>query len=449
MAYLKYNAFLLYDNLKELQRSKPGSCPKVLTGFDPALVARCHKDSDCPNSEKCCPNRRLKTCQNAKFTYSSNYPPVPVNVTAVVNSPSSAVVRWSMPSNSSWRGGTMFIIEKRYSFRRVHPSHSDFSFWSFAGETNELGTVVANLNPGDWYQFRIAAHSKEGSNGHSQPSPTIKMPSEVRKPGRARNFTANEAWLKNGLIFVNISWEAPLILDLPVRRYRLTYCKYVEGSGQHYDPVRVKRKKVSGKTTHVVLNGLHPDTLYKVKIQAIVISNRQRLRGRWGKMILRTPALKKFLELKSSVSPTVRLSSPAPPRVTENSVARVKAIIEFSCGDIAIKPNGYLSAVLRWTVPDSVEGIKIVYKANHCKNGQHVNMISKQRVVKAKLHHIVLTDLYPSCSYVAKMIPYYADRTADKERNISFSTAIDGTKPHKSKKAKTKKSKFEEETLAL
>ena len=85
-----------------------------------------------------------------------------------------------------------------------------------------------------------------------------------------------------------------VLSDLPVRRYRLIYYKHVDGTDEHYLAIPVKRKKVSGQLESTVLVDLEANSVYVVKIQAMLAVGRgKRLKGRWNILYLRTPSMVK------------------------------------------------------------------------------------------------------------------------------------------------------------
>ena len=73
---------------------------------------------------------------------------------------------------------------------------------------------MKGLVPGDWYQFRVAAYSKDGTNGFSKPSFGIRLNSAIRRPSAPRNFKADKAWYEEDKISVNITWTPPLVLGM-------------------------------------------------------------------------------------------------------------------------------------------------------------------------------------------------------------------------------------------
>lgn len=83
-----------------------------------------------------------------------------------------------------------------------------------------------------------------------------------------------------------------LFVDRPVRRYRIIYYKHVDGTEEHYLTVPVKTKKIPGKQTSTILTDLEPNSVYVVKIQAMLTVRRgKRIKGRWDVLYLKTPPI--------------------------------------------------------------------------------------------------------------------------------------------------------------
>ena len=79
-----------------------------------------------------------------------------------------------------------------------------------------------------------------------------------------------------------------------MRRYRIIYLKHVDGTDEHYLTVPVKTKKIPGRETSTILTDLEPNSVYVVKIQAMLSVRRgKRVKGRWDVMYLKTPPIAK------------------------------------------------------------------------------------------------------------------------------------------------------------
>jgi len=397
---------------------KPGTCSSVPNGFELAEVGRCVHDNNCSWTEKCCKNGKAKTCQQPAYEFNSTYPPVPVKI-RVKKIASSLLVSWQFPINPSWKNATMFVVEKRHSSKHLRPSNSDYSFWNFAAETTSMKIILKNLVFGYWYQLRVIAYSLNGTNGYSKHSRAIRMNFEIRRPSRPRNFTALGAWFEDSKISVKISWLPPLVLDRPVRKYRIIYFKHVDGTDEHYLTIPVKTKKIPGKETSAILTELESNAIYVVKIQAMLLVKRgKRIKGRWKIMYLKTPPVNQML-FQVSEDP-ITINSSVVPATTTTTAANFNVKLDFVRAFLAI--DGAVSAVIRWKVPDIVVGIQFDYFPEKCR--KKVKTRDRKTVLlTAGKNEVTLHELYEDCYYTLRMKTYFPNNSeAPFQKTINFST---------------------------
>ncbi|GAV02551.1 hypothetical protein RvY_13098 [Ramazzottius varieornatus] len=80
--------------------SKPGSCPATADGMASICIAGCSRDSDCPNTQKCCTSGCTTRCVAPTMTMTPNNFAMPV--ANGVSSSSSWSPAGSMSSNMQW-----------------------------------------------------------------------------------------------------------------------------------------------------------------------------------------------------------------------------------------------------------------------------------------------------------------------------------------------------------
>jgi anosmin-1 len=85
------------------------------------------------------------------------------------------VVEWEMPVDLSEYGQIFFVLQSRShvgtelvetKFNRFHP-HNVLSYYEDKSPNRRGYTGTVKLNPGRWYQFRVASVNAHGTRGYS------------------------------------------------------------------------------------------------------------------------------------------------------------------------------------------------------------------------------------------------------------------------------------------
>lgn len=87
-----------------------------------------------------------------------------------------------------------------------------------------MGATLGAFDPGQMYEFRVAAVGLHGSRGFgvgTEPYP--KEPTNPQPPTTPKNVTAAKWRLhQNGQVSVSISWAPPDHSDLPLEKYSVS-----------------------------------------------------------------------------------------------------------------------------------------------------------------------------------------------------------------------------------
>uniref|UniRef100_T1HCL1 WAP domain-containing protein n=1 Tax=Rhodnius prolixus TaxID=13249 RepID=T1HCL1_RHOPR len=165
--------------------TKPGYCSQVPSGFEKACLQECKKDDSCSGIDKCCPNDCGFTCQPPINI--TNYPGIPPRIPQIIVNKlaggKSAMVTWSsdwvisnteLKEFNGYHNHTVYVVEERhYIGHKYRPQL--MGNWNPVLKKPAAGPpIMLQLKPATWYQVRIAAVSKNGSSGFSNPSQPFK-----------------------------------------------------------------------------------------------------------------------------------------------------------------------------------------------------------------------------------------------------------------------------------
>ncbi|KAM7541163.1 hypothetical protein Aperf_G00000039163 [Anoplocephala perfoliata] len=269
-----------------LIRSRPSLCHKL-----------CTNDASCPHPlYKCCSFGCKRNCTMPIF--SKAVPPLPSKLALlpVLNQPDNIQLSWSTTfSNfSQIHDPVVYILQLRYcNCERF--SEKLATPWQTVIMAVDTAATVDFPDPGLKYQFRVAAVSTKGSRGFGTPSipyqPSIRGPITPRqsqsppalRPQPPRNVTATKWRIQpNGEVSVKLSWTPPESNDLTLINYSVSWALdngYPATAGNQ--PLKNSNvpfvQTVQTEENEITINGLRPDSSYKVQVTAIYFHDKENL----------------------------------------------------------------------------------------------------------------------------------------------------------------------------
>ena len=225
--------------MAQISESNTPSHVSDLADVKPALNA-CSKDSDCADIGKCCalnptcPNHG-NVCQRPLIS-NPNLPSIPFNLTIVERKKGKTIIlSWDCHYNKN--KPTMFVVEGRWSLNSPISSSSSSSSstvndnymtkWGYLAQTvNNNWVILRSINRGRWYKFRIAAISKFGTHGYSQPTELFILSSPPKPPSQPQNLTAHKVYPSHtdkDRVDADLAWIPSKRSDLPITNYKVTW----------------------------------------------------------------------------------------------------------------------------------------------------------------------------------------------------------------------------------
>ncbi|XP_016131990.1 anosmin-1-like isoform X2 [Sinocyclocheilus grahami] len=262
--------------LRSLRSQKQGDCPppQRASGFAAACVEGCAVDRECSGFKKCCSNGCGHTCQSPANLYRG----VPLkprrDISFSEDQHGHLKVRWMSKFNVSVEP-VLYVLLRRWN-HGIHPSEDDASAWHTVLMTMEDRSVLKDIRPHRWYQFRVSAVNSQGTRGFTTPSKhffSVRDPFPPETPQNAR--IGNQTVHPDGTVSVLVLWEAPGESDLVVHHYKVTW------STRGIPPTSQSRagRVTDRDVTQMELQGLQPNTHYTAQIQAISYWGQNRLKS--------------------------------------------------------------------------------------------------------------------------------------------------------------------------
>ncbi|KAI1891575.1 hypothetical protein AGOR_G00145200 [Albula goreensis] len=378
--------------LTSLQTLKQGDCPppQKAVGFAAACVESCSVDSDCSGSKKCCSNGCGHTCQAPANLYKG----VPLKprkeMSFMEDHLGQLEVTWMSKFNVSVEP-VLYVLQSRWNYG-IHPSEDEATSWQTILMTMEDRTLLKDIRPHRWYQFRVSAVNSQGTRGFTTPSKHFyssrdPFPPEVPRNVRRGNFSMRAEGGVNALIL----WDPPSGEgDLPIHHYKITWSiRAARRNGQD----RKENSRVTDRVTgEMELGGLLPDTAYLVQVQAVAYWGQKRLKSSKAQLSFTTPPAgssgvpihgqdteEVSNELPSSHSTLTVLRLEAASPHYHNNQLQVKVFWKKRLQDTLKDSTGYL---LRW-YPDV------------CAN----NVTKTEKTATVHGTHFVITGLLFACKY--------------------------------------------------
>uniref|UniRef100_A0A8C2G1R6 Anosmin 1b n=1 Tax=Cyprinus carpio TaxID=7962 RepID=A0A8C2G1R6_CYPCA len=262
--------------LRSLRSQKQGDCPPAqrASGFAAACVEGCAVDRECSGFKKCCSNGCGHTCQSPANLYRG----VPLkpkrDISFSEDQHGHLKVTWMSKFNVSVEP-VLYILQKRWN-HGIHPSEDEASAWQTVLMTMEDRSVLKDIRPHRWYQFRVSAVNSQGTRGFTTPSKhffSVRDPFPPETPQNAR--IGNQTVHPDSTVSVLVLWEAPRESDLVVHHYKVTWSTRGTPPNSQSRAGRV----TDGDVTQMELQGLQPNTHYTAQIQAVSYWGQNRLKS--------------------------------------------------------------------------------------------------------------------------------------------------------------------------
>ncbi|XP_073993003.1 anosmin-1 Kallmann syndrome 1 isoform X2 [Rhodnius prolixus] len=269
--------------------TKPGYCSQVPSGFEKACLQECKKDDSCSGIDKCCPNDCGFTCQPPINI--TNYPGIPPRIPQIIVNKlaggKSAMVTWSsdwvisnteLKEFNGYHNHTVYVVEERhYIGHKYRPQL--MGNWNPVLKKPAAGPpIMLQLKPATWYQVRIAAVSKNGSSGFSNPSQPFKSAVAPKPPDAPHNLTFSNAVIKNHSLWGVFRWSAPAS-ELPISKYTVYWSKRISSDrlSLKRSSIRVNSKVVSPEKTYLKIKRLDLNTKYLLEVRAQVQYGKEKM----------------------------------------------------------------------------------------------------------------------------------------------------------------------------
>ncbi|CAD6197583.1 unnamed protein product [Caenorhabditis auriculariae] len=304
------------DHLHSIYSEKPGSCPTFLNTSNYECTALCHLDGDCPETSKCCSYGCSRQCVRPKAS-DVKLLPIPRNITVQERKRKrSIIIRWAtgrLSKDQANSNSNLFLVQWRWG---LHTDDSAMTDWQTVTVRNKPYAILKHLlSPGRFYEFRIAAVSKDGSLGYSVHSTPFKISKEAKAPPPPKDISLGAARLTPvGLWNQLVQWHPPPS-DLPIKNYQISWAVSSKAEADAFEEM-MRRKAVletpekrsldddeeawsidgrdrhsvivPSHSTHTEVSGLFPNSVYIVEVHASVDSTEGELHGEKGVVFVRT-----------------------------------------------------------------------------------------------------------------------------------------------------------------
>uniref|UniRef100_A0A8C1Q3C8 Anosmin 1b n=1 Tax=Cyprinus carpio TaxID=7962 RepID=A0A8C1Q3C8_CYPCA len=351
--------------LRSLRSQKQGDCPppQRASGFAAACVEGCGVDRECSGFKKCCSNDCGHTCQSPANLYRG----VPLkprrDISFSEDQHGHLKVTWMSKFNVSVEP-VLYTMEDR--------------------------SVLKDIRPHRWYQFRVSAVNSQGTRGFTTPSKhffSVRDPFPPETPQSAR--IGNQTVHSDGTVSVLVLWEAPGESDLVVHHYKVTW------STRGTPPTSQSRagRVTDGDVTQMELQGLQPNTHYSAQIQAVSYWGQNRLKSSRAHLSFITAAAtsknSEHLQFSNEIpvshsSPSILRLEAAAPHYHDNQL-QVKV---FWKSRITESQKDSSSYILRW-FPEV------------CAH----NVTKGEKTATVQGTHFVITGLLFACKYRVAVKP--------------------------------------------
>jgi hypothetical protein len=211
------------SNNSSTQRQNRQSQAAVAT----STIAKCQQDSDCMHVKKCCPINpqcpQLGSVCQRPVIENANLPSIPFNLSIIERKKGKTVIlSWDCKYNKN--KATMFVVEGRWSLKSP-TEDTQMTKWGYLAQTvNNNWIILRNINRGRWYKFRVAAISKSGTHGYSQPTELFILSSPPKPASSPLNFTLNRLYsVINDQVNADLSWLPPKRSDLPLSHFKISW----------------------------------------------------------------------------------------------------------------------------------------------------------------------------------------------------------------------------------
>ncbi|XP_075209815.1 anosmin-1-like [Lycorma delicatula] len=274
------------NNLSE----NPGECPVNTLGLEAACIKECSTDIQCPETKKCCSHSCGATCQTpVGLLHYTGLPDIPHNLTVhEIRKNKAAQVSWSLNEEAKAENESqkiVYVLEQCSHPGRLFNSAS-LGPWTTRLRTKRSTIVVKDLQPGNWYTFRVASVNKNGTRGFSQISQPFTLSEEPSPPEAPKNLRVANTGVVDGLVWGELLWDPPQS-DLPILRYKVFWSVRLL-PGPPPSPLLVQHKNVPHDKTSFILKKLKPNAEYFLQVEAYSQFGKERLKGEKGNLAFNT-----------------------------------------------------------------------------------------------------------------------------------------------------------------
>ncbi|KAM4040777.1 anosmin-1-like [Anomaloglossus baeobatrachus] len=380
--------------LKSLQVMKQGRCPPPhrASGFAAACVLSCSEDTHCLGLKKCCANGCGFTCQMPVNMFKGV--PLKPHTELIMNEYLNGTMKatWKSRFNISAEP-VLYILQRRWNYG-IQPSEDQSTQWQTITVTAAQHFIMADIRPGRWYQFRVAAVNTHGTQGFTIPSKHVHSTREPLPPAAPSGLGKHTLTVgQDGTVSVNITWAAPPEYDLKIHHYRIWWNIRNIGEGQ------TERKVdnwvlTDGANTEFTLQDLLPDTEYLVKIQAV---------SYWGQKKMRSPKTQFiFSTAQQDLHPGSRNPAFSPCNGRGRSFKRCKNVLQV----FSFYHNNQFKIQIFWKqVSDNyVEGYTFLIKWRPVMCDNNDTFSGGTAVVKGTSY--IFTGLQYACTYKVTVRPF-------------------------------------------
>ncbi|XP_075868521.1 anosmin-1a [Nelusetta ayraudi] len=263
--------------LQSVLSAKQGSCPppEGASGFAAACVESCDRDQECPMQKKCCSNSCGHTCQSPKDLYKGTPQKPRKELNFQELSSSQLEVYWSSRFNVSAEP-VVYVLQRRWNFG-IQPSEDAATAWQAVAQTTEQGARLADIRPGRWYQFRVAAVNSRGTRGFTTPSRHVHSSRDPPNPPAPTELrVTNMSFGPGRAVAARVQWSMTSDLDVPVHHYKVSWSW--TAAGQPSASSVTKRRKIV-RESHVDMDSMRSNRTYSVEVQAVSYWRQTQLKG--------------------------------------------------------------------------------------------------------------------------------------------------------------------------
>jgi hypothetical protein len=175
---------------------------------------------------------------------------------------------------------------------------------------NSQEFATRELALGRWYKFRVAAVNINGSRGFEETLQAFKLDQDPKHPSPPFNLTQTDLRTSKNKVSryqAIIHWLEPRRSDLPIDKYKITWTVRMQGKQRfRQSNGREEKKTIPGERRQLLLEDLHPHTIYLVQVQAITMYGEEKIRSEKAHLFLSTFHGDAFQSKRMKVDPMIK-----------------------------------------------------------------------------------------------------------------------------------------------